>query len=164
MSAANRWMHWEPKGQIFSKSPSREPTKPSKPGSVGFVGADQADIQKIEERSMGAEHHLEPEDGALTRGQTEALRLLNLAGVRIIRRGSDLQIGVWEELDGVEIRQALRTVGLDAHPVVHLESPGIDFRYKVRRTPDRAPGESFTAWLKRAEQALPAVVAAYRQR
>jgi hypothetical protein len=93
-----------------------------------------------------------------------AMRFLNLAGVRIIRRDYDLQIGVWEDLDGVEIRQALRTVGLDAHPIVHLESAGVDLRYNVRRTPDRAKGEPFAAWLTRAEEALPAVVAAYQQR
>ena len=89
---------------------------------------------------MEAEQHLEPEDCGLSKEQTEALRLLNLAGVRIIRRDYDLQIGVWEDLDGLRSGQALRTVGLDVHPIVHLESRGIDFRYKVRRTPDRAHG------------------------
>jgi hypothetical protein len=94
----------------------------------------------------------------------QAMRLLNLTGCRIIRNESVLEIGVWEDLDGVEIRQALRTVGLDAHPIVHLESAGVDLRYNVRRTPDRAKGEPFAAWLTRAEEALPAVVAAYQQR
>ncbi len=163
MSAANRWMHWEPKAQIFSKSPSGEPSKPSKPGSVGFVGVDQADFQKIEEPSVEAEKHLEPQDGGLTKEQTEALRLLNLAGVRIIRRGSDLVIGIWGDLVIPEIGAAIRTVGLDVHPIVHLESADVPMRFKVRRTPDRAKDEPFSAWLKRAEEALQAVATAYQE-
>ena len=96
-------------------------------------------------------------------GIDEALRLLNLAGVRIIRRGSDLQIGIWEDLVIPEVGAAIRTVGLDVHTIIHLESADVDLRYKVRRTPDRAKSESFAAWLTRAEQALPSVVAAYKE-
>jgi hypothetical protein len=89
------------------------------------------------------------------------MRLLNLAGVRIMRNGSGLQIGIWQDLDSPEIREAIRALGLDVHPVVCLETAEVPIRFKVRRTPDRAKGESFSAWLERAEEAFPAVVAAY---
>lgn len=163
MSAADRWMNWEPKTRIFSKTPCNAPTKPSKPGCVGFVGANQGDFQKIEETSLEAEPRVPATDAGLTEAQTRALRLLNLAGVRIMRIGAELTIGIWEDLDCREIRQALRVVGLDVNPVLHLESAGVDLRFKVRRTPDRAKGESFAVWLKRAERTLPSVVKAYAQ-
>ena len=85
----------------------------------------------------------------------EAMRLLNLAGVRIMRVGADLQVGVWQDVDAMEIRGAIRAVGLDAHLVVYLDSADVPMRFKERRAPDRAKGEPFSAWLKRAEQALP---------
>jgi hypothetical protein len=86
----------------------------------------------------------------LTQEEAGAVRLLNLTGVRIIRYGSALQIGIWEDLDGTELRAALRVAGLHVHPVVYLESAEAPIRYKVRHCPDRVPGESFERWLVRA--------------
>jgi hypothetical protein len=86
----------------------------------------------------------------LTQEEAKAVRLLNLAGLRIIRNGQGLKIGVWQDLDGPELRAALRVAGLHVHPVVYLESAEAPIRYKVRHCPDRVPGESFERWLVRA--------------
>ena len=145
MSAANRWLNWKPKTRIFSKVATTLPTIPTEPGFDGFVGATPGNYQKIEASS--------------DRAIAEAMGLLNLAGVRILRFGADLQIGIWQDLDGPEVRAAIRAVALHVHPIVHLANAEVPIRYKVRRCPDRAKGESFGSWLERAEQALPSVIA-----
>lgn len=80
-----------------------------------------------------------------------AMRLMNVAGCRIIRDQDELRVGVWSDVDGPEIRTALRSLGMQSLPVVHLESADVDVRYKVRHCPDRDKGESFRVWLQRAE-------------
>lgn len=40
MSAAYRWLHWQP-GKIITDRPRHAPSKPSKPGFVGFDGSPQ---------------------------------------------------------------------------------------------------------------------------
>lgn len=42
-------------------------------------------------------------------------------------------IGVWSDLDGLEVRAALRTFGSDALPVRYLDGAGIPMRYKAER-------------------------------
>jgi hypothetical protein len=42
-------------------------------------------------------------------------------------------IGVWSDLDGPEIRAALRTSASDGVPVRYLDGAGIPMRYKLRR-------------------------------
>jgi hypothetical protein len=87
----------------------------------------------------------EPSDAQITL----AMRLLNLAGCRILNA---CRIGVWSDLDCPEVRDALRTVGMDAATIIHLdEVKDIPMRFKVRSCPDRAAGESFAAWFRRAE-------------
>lgn len=81
----------------------------------------------------------------------DAMHVLNLAGVRILRDGSKNQIGVWEDLDGPEIRRALRTVGMSDLTVVKL-GPDVPMRYRVRASVERTAGESFAHWRKRAEE------------
>lgn len=94
-------------------------------------------------------------DNTPTPQQTAAMRLLNLAGVRIIRQTSGFVIGIWQDLDGPEVRNAIRLVGMREYPVIHIETANVDTIYKVRRCPDRRPGESFSSWQRRAEEAKP---------
>jgi hypothetical protein len=42
-------------------------------------------------------------------------------------------IGVWSDLDGPEIRAALRALGADKLSIRYLDASGIPPRYKVRR-------------------------------
>lgn len=98
-----------------------------------------------------------------TAQQIAAMRLLNLAGCRIIRQGSAFLIGTWQDLDGPELRNAIRLVGMREYPVIHLETANVDAIYKVRRCPERRPDEPFSAWQKRAEQAKPELVAIYAE-
>lgn len=99
-------MGWQPKGGILADSPQCEPSKPSEPGSVGFEGAASADSPEI---------HAETEQARSAR------RLLNRAGVRIMILESSATIGVWSDLDGPEIREALRTLGHAGLPVRYLD-------------------------------------------
>jgi hypothetical protein len=115
--ARSRWMDWQPKGRILAESAGNEPTKPSKPGSVGFVGASSANSPEIE---------------AETEQARSARRLLNRTGVRIMILESSVTIGVWSNLDGLEIRAALRTLGNAELPVRYLDGAGVPMRYKVR--------------------------------
>jgi len=94
---------------------------------------------------------VEGEQTEATAATIAATRLMNITGCRIIRDGEQLLVGVWSDLDGPEIRAALRALGMQSLPVVHLESADVDVRYKVRHCPERDPGESFRVWLQRAE-------------
>ncbi|MGI9070575.1 MAG: hypothetical protein ACR2JB_04410 [Bryobacteraceae bacterium] len=94
-------------------------------------------------------------DKSLTPEQAEALQLLNLAGVRIMRYDSELRLGTWGDLDGTELRAAINVVGMDELRVVHLESAEVPIRFKIRSCPDRNPGESFEAWRQRALRETP---------
>jgi hypothetical protein len=59
--------------------------------------------------------------------------ILNRAEVRKIVVDGVVTIGVWSDLDGPEIRAALRTLGNDRIPVRYLDGSGIPPRYKLRR-------------------------------
>jgi len=80
----------------------------------------------------------------------QAMWLLNLAGCRIIRQQAGFSVAIWEDLDGPELRDAIRAVGMGDQPVVHLEGPNVPMRYKVRNCPDRKTNESFASWMRRA--------------
>lgn len=116
----NRWMDWKPETRILADSAESEPTEPSKLGSVGFEGATSTQCSKIEAR---------PEPAELAR----ASAVLNRAGVRIMRLEAALSIGVWSDLDGPEVRAALRTFECDGLPVRYLDGGGIPMRFKLRR-------------------------------
>jgi hypothetical protein len=107
---------WKPKAQILADKAESEPTKPSKPGSVGFDGATSAESPEIEGRLDPAE--LAP-----------ASDVLNRAGVRIIALEGGAAIGVWSDLDGPDVRAALRTFGLERLPVRYLDGAGVPIRY-----------------------------------
>lgn len=87
---------------------------------------------------------LQPAIDTLRTGKAEALArlaqpaVLNRAGVRIMALEGGATIGVWSDLDGVEIRAALRSLGPDRLPVRYLDGAGVPMRYKVRRV-EREP-------------------------
>jgi hypothetical protein len=91
-------MDWKPR--ILADPAESEPTKPSKPGFVGFEGATSAESSEIEAA---------PDPAELAR----ASAVLNRAGVRIMALEGGATIGVWSDLDGPEVRAALRTFGSD---------------------------------------------------
>ena len=118
--SARRWLEWEPKTRILADTAASEPTKPSIPGSVGFEGGNSGESPKIEA-------HL-----------AHASDLLNRRGVRIMPLADGLTIGVWSDLDGPEIRAALRVLEMDQRPVRYLDGAGIPIRYKTRRVAGEA--------------------------
>jgi hypothetical protein len=133
----SRWLSWH--------GPNTEPAKTTKPlGEARAVG---------EVSNLG----IPPE-------VSRAMRLLNISGSRIIRTGELLIVGVWEDLDGPELRAAVRSVGMGQCLVVHLESAEVPIRYKVRSCPERRNGEAFVFWLKRAAHSSPSTNAAYPER
>ncbi len=113
----SRWMDWNPKPPIFPESPRVEPSKPTEPG---FVGASFAEFPEIE-----ADPHPAELGGASG--------VLNRAGCRIMALDAGTAIGVWSDLDGPEVREALRTFGSDGLPVRYMDGAGVPMRYKVRR-------------------------------
>lgn len=116
----SRWLDWSPKAQISGDSAGGEPTKPSKPGFVGFVGATSAEPLKIE---------ADPDPAELSR----ASAVLSRAGVRLMRLDGITTVGIWSDLDGPEIRKALRTFGSHQLPVRYLDGADVPTRYKLRR-------------------------------
>jgi hypothetical protein len=110
-------MDWQPKGGILTEGAENEPTKPSEPGSVGFDRATSSDSPKIEVETEQVQ---------------SARRLLNQAGVRIMTLEGGTTIGVWSDLDGPEIRTALRTLASPNLPIRYLDGAGIPMRYKAR--------------------------------
>jgi hypothetical protein len=113
-------MDWKPKTRITADWAKNEPTKPSKPGSVGFEGATSAESTEIEAG-------LEPAELA------RASAVLNRAGIRIMRLEGAATIGIWSDLDGQEVRAALRTIGSDRLPVRYLDGAVIPMQYKLRQ-------------------------------
>ena len=118
-ASRSRWMDWTPKARILADTAESEPTKTSETDSVVSVGATSAESPEI-----GAEP--DPAESA------RASAVLNRAGVRIMALEGGATIGVWSDLDGPEIRAALRTFGSDRLPVRYLDGAGIPMQYKAR--------------------------------
>jgi len=116
----SRWLDWKPQTDISADSAGGQPTKPPKPGSVGFVGATSVESPEI---------HIEPDPAELVR----ASAVLNRTGVRLMQLDGVTTIGIWSDLDGPELRKALRTFGSDQLPVRYLDGAGVPVRYKLRR-------------------------------
>lgn len=116
--SAGRWLAWQPETRILANAAEREPTKPSQPGSVGFEGANSEESPKIEAHPADIAH---------------ASDLLNRRGVRIMKLADEVIIGVWSDLDGPEIRAALRVLEMDHQPVRYLDGAGIPNGYKTRQ-------------------------------
>lgn len=116
----SRWMDWKPRVPILADSAESEPTKPSKPGSVGFEGATSAESCEIGP---------EPDPAELAR----ASAVLHRTGVRVMQLEGVTTIGVWSDLDGPDVRAALRAFGSNRLPVRYLDGVGVPMRYKLRR-------------------------------
>lgn len=106
----SRWMDWKLTAQISANCVEREPTKPPKRGCVGFEGAILAESPEIK---------AEPDPSELVC----ASGVLNRAGVGIMWLESELTIGLWSDLDGPEVRAALRTFGWSGYPSVIWMGP-----------------------------------------
>jgi hypothetical protein len=83
---------------------------------------------------------------------SDAVRTLNETGCRQWCEGAVHCVGVWSDLDGAEIRGAIATLGLTDSVIRFLDGDGVPLRFRLRHVPDRAPGEPFAAWLKRAAE------------
>jgi hypothetical protein len=144
---ANRWMDWTPKTRILGDSMGAAPTKRSKPGSVGSVGPVSGESPKIQvgqrDGSVGFEGAIHAESPKIEAGPSlvelaRASGVLNRVGVRIMELDGVTTMGVWSDLDGPEVRAALRTMGGGEVPVRYLDGDGIPARYKVRRVTGHA--------------------------
>ena len=133
MASPNRWLDWQPKAPIIENSPLSEPTKPSKPSSVGFVGS-----------TLGGSPIIQAEPDQA--GVQNATALLNAAGVRVMLLDGLITVGIWSDLDALELRAALAVIGMGALPVRLLDGPGVPLRYKVRSVPERDRGLSWLEW------------------
>lgn len=119
-------MEWKPKAGILADTAESEPTKTSKPVFVGFDGSYYSGSREICPDAEIAE-------------RARAVALLNRAGVRMMAfEGGGAMIGVWSDLDGIEVRTALRALGSDRLPIRYLDGAGIHERYKVRRAEGEA--------------------------
>ncbi len=79
-------------------------------------------------------------------------QLLNLCGCRILTDGRYTQVGIFSDLDTPEVRQAIENVHFGKCPVVYLDREDIAIDYRIRKSPVRRPGESFSNWRRRAEE------------
>jgi len=77
----------------------------------------------------GVTPHGEPDLVDITRANS----VWSAAGVRLMDLDGVPTIGVWSDLDGSEIRAALRTLGSDRLCVRYLDGAGIPMHYKARR-------------------------------
>ena len=120
--SASRWLAWVPETRILADAAESEPTKPSIPGSVGFEGAISEESPKMEAHLADIAH---------------ASELLNRRGVRIMRLSEGETIGIWSDLDGPEIRAALRVLEVTL-PIRYLDGTGIPPPYRTRRVAGEA--------------------------
>ena len=119
-ASRSRWMDWTPNTRILPESSDTEPTKTPETDSVVSVGATSGETHEIEAG---------PDPAELGR----ASAVLSRVGVRIMALSGGATIGVWSDLDGPEVRSALRTFGSDGLPVRYLDGAGLPMRYKLRR-------------------------------
>jgi len=101
----NRWRDWQPGVQLAADSVASTPA---------------AESPKSHDES-------DPADLA------HASAVLNQAGVRMMHLDGVPTIGIWSDLDGPDIRKALRRLGSDQLPVCYLDGTGVPARYKLRR-------------------------------
>jgi len=65
------------------------------------------------------------------------MAVLNRAGVRIVQMGGVFTIGVWSDVDGPEVRAALRTLHMHELPLRYLDEDGIPESYKTSKKENR---------------------------
>jgi hypothetical protein len=92
----------------------------------------------------------DPDSAELAR----ASAVLNRAGIRIMALESGATIGVWSDLDGPEVRAAVRAFGLGGLPVRYLDGAGIPMRYKLRRVEGEPVPMNVLAELERRQADL----------
>jgi hypothetical protein len=112
---------------------------------VGVVEVSGGNLRLKFPESMRAA--LQPAIDTLRTGKAEALArlaemnlaelargsaVLKRAGVRIMALAGGATIGVWSDLDGPEVRAALRTFGSERLPVRYLDGAGVPMWYKAR--------------------------------
>jgi hypothetical protein len=64
---------------------------------------------------------------------TRAWRVLNDAGVRLMKLDGKVVVGIWSDLDGPEIRAALGILGSGDLEVCYLDGFNVPDRFKLRR-------------------------------
>lgn len=116
----SRWINWKPKPQISAEPAETEATETMESVSDVFEGATSAESTETEPR---------PDPAKLAC----ASDVLKRAGVRIMALEGGVTIGVWSDLDGPEVRAALRAFGSDRLAIRYLDGAGIPMRYKLRR-------------------------------
>ena len=116
MSSASplaRWLNWKP--PILAEVLDHEPPKPTEAAFEGFAGDPSGQSLKIEAASA----------------------VFNRRGVRIMRIDGGAVIGIWSDLDGPEIREALQVVEVTL-PIRYLDGAGIPPPYRTRRVAGEA--------------------------
>jgi hypothetical protein len=99
-----------------------------RPHTVAAAGIDQENLRPAS-GSAAETVEIDPERPEFV----AARRILNQAGVRKFPLDGELVIGVWADLDGPEIRAALKTIQSDVYPVRYLDGPGTPEEYKGRQ-------------------------------
>lgn len=119
-----RWRDWQPGVQPTADSAASTPAVAA-PVAGCFVSAPAAEppIAPVEPDPADVAH---------------ASAVLNQAGVRMIHFNDVRAIGIWSDLDGPEIRKALRALGLHQLPVHYLDGAVVPARYKLRRVEGEA--------------------------
>jgi hypothetical protein len=86
-------------------------------------------------------------------GFIHARSVLNLFGVRMFHLDGDLTIGVWSDLDGLDIRAALNLLGHGGLPVRYLDGAGIPVTYAARMVAgEPVPLRVLTAMIRNPEE------------
>jgi hypothetical protein len=94
----------------------------------------------------------EPVDEALARAD----RVLRLNGVRLFILSGVETIGIWSDLDGPHLREALALFHPDGMPPIrYLDGPGIPMRYKVRVPPGQPVPLNVVAVMQRLSAGKP---------
>jgi hypothetical protein len=77
---------------------------------------------------------------ASEQSSVKAVRLLERVGMRLLDLDGRHAVGLWSDLDSVEVRAALGACGLDQFPVKYLDDPLTPDWYKLRQVyPDQDP-------------------------
>ena len=108
-----------------------------RPQEPGWEGPDRTQSPEIEVGTAEPKGPTEPE-------LATANAVLGQAGVRFMELEGGTTVGIWSDLDGPEVRAALRDFGSDRLPVRHLDGAGVPVRYKVRvvHPPRASPSRS----------------------
>jgi hypothetical protein len=116
----SKWLVWEPDPTKFCVFPDDDLTKLTPSPQPVLMGTRLAE-------NPASEPVLNREKLTL------ASSVLGHGGVRIMTLETGVAIGLWSDLDGPEVRAALRVFGSDHLPVVYLDGPGVPPRFKLRR-------------------------------